>query len=167
LRINHLFTKNTNTMDFDNFSAPTYTDATKGVRFANLIIDGIVASILYSILGKILVPGASNYEDPDAMMAALPMSMAVNLLVYFAYYVGMEASTGKTVGKYVTGTQVLTEDGEQPSVGTIFIRTLCRIIPFEPFSFFGSTPRGWHDNLSKTRVVKTRKDDNSGDGVIR
>jgi uncharacterized RDD family membrane protein YckC len=137
------------------------------VRFANVIIDGIVASILYSILGKILVPDASNYEDPDAMMAALPMSMAVNLLVYFAYYVGMEASTGKTVGKYVTGTQVVTEDGEQPSGGTIFIRTLCRIIPFEPFSFFGSTPRGWHDNLSKTRVVKTRKDDNDGGGVIR
>jgi hypothetical protein len=51
-------------MDFDNFSAPTYTDATKGVRFANLIIDGIVASILYSILGKILVPDASNYRRP-------------------------------------------------------------------------------------------------------
>lgn len=155
-------------MDFDNFAAPTYTDATKGVRFANVIIDGIVASILYSILGRILVPDASNYEDPDAMMAALPMSMAVNLLVYFAYYVGMEASTGKTVGKYITGTQVLTEDGEKPSGGTIFIRTLCRIIPFEPFSLlFSNYARGWHDNLSKTRVVKTRKDDTDGGGVIR
>ena len=155
-------------MDFDNFAAPTYTDATKGVRFANVIIDGIVASILYSILGKILVPDASNYQDPDAMTAALPMSILVNVVLTFGYYVGMEASTGKTVGKYITGTQVLTEDGEKPSVGTIFIRTLCRIIPFEPFSLlFNNYARGWHDNWSKTRVVKIRKDDNDGGGVIR
>ena len=90
---------------------------TKGVRFANVIIDGIVASILYSILGKILVPDASNYQDPDAMTAALPMSILVNVVLTFGYYVGMEASTGKTVGKYITGTQVLTEDGEKPLVG--------------------------------------------------
>lgn len=155
-------------MDFDNFAAPTYTDATKGVRFANYVIDALVGYALYSILGKILVPNASNYEDPDAMMAALPMSILVNVALTFAYYVGMEASTGKTVGKYVTGTQVVTEDGEQPSVGTIFIRTLCRIVPFEPLSLlFSNYARGWHDNWSKTRVVKTRKDDNDGGGVIR
>jgi len=33
-------------------------------------------------------------------------------------------------------------------------RTLCRYIPFEPFSFLGNKPIGWHDSLSKTLVVK-------------
>jgi uncharacterized RDD family membrane protein YckC len=71
----------------------------------------------------------------------------------------MEASTGKTVGKYVTGTQVLTEDGEQPSVGTIFIRTLCRIIPFEPFSFFGynSATRLARQSGQKPALLKPAK----------
>lgn len=168
MRINNLFTQNTNTMDFDNFSAPTYTDATKGVRFANNFIDGIVISILFSIIRPILISEPTDPEDIGAMMAVMGVVIAAYLLMYFAYYVGMEASTGKTVGKYVTGTQVLTQDGEQPSGGTIFIRTLCRIIPFEPFSLlFNNYARGWHDNWSETRVVKTRKDDNDGGGVIR
>lgn len=153
-------------MDFDNFSAPSYTDATKSVRFANVIIDGVVVSIVYSILGRILVPNYGS-SDPEVMMAALPMTALVNVVVYFAYYIGMEVSGGKTVGKYVTGTQVMTEDGELPSAGTVVIRTLCRIIPFEAFSFFGSTPRGWHDKLSKTRVVKARKDSDDTGNVIR
>ena len=101
------------------------------------------------------------------MSAALPMTMLVNVVVFLAYYIGMEVSAGKTVGKYVTGTQVITEDGELPSAGTVVIRTLCRMIPFEAFSFFGSTPRGWHDKLSKTRVVKTRKDSDDTGNVIR
>ncbi len=108
MRINNLFTQNTNTMDFDNFSAPTYTDATKGVRFANNFINGIVISILFSIIRPILISEPTDPEDIGAMMAVMGVVIAAYLLMYFAYYVGMEASTGKTVGKYVTGTQVLT-----------------------------------------------------------
>jgi hypothetical protein len=48
----------------------------------------------------------------------------------------------------------VTLDGSKPGLRTILLRTLCRFIPFEPFSFFGE--RGWHDGLSDTLVVSTR-----------
>ena len=36
----------------------------------------------------------------------------------------------------------------------ILVRTFCRYIPFEAFTFLGNkSPIGWHDKLSKTIVV--------------
>jgi len=29
-------------------------------------------------------------------------------------------------------------------------------LPLEPFSFLGKSPVGWHDSLSRTRVIRTR-----------
>ena len=48
------------------------------------------------------------------------------------------------------------ENGEKPKVDVILLRSLARIIPFEPFSFLGNSPRGWHDTLTKTYVVDTK-----------
>jgi hypothetical protein len=43
--------------------------------------------------------------------------------------------------------------GERSRVKMALIRTICRFIPFEAFSFFGQ--KGWHDSISGTNVVKT------------
>jgi len=32
-------------------------------------------------------------------------------------------------------------------------RTLCRLIPFDALSFLFNDSVGWHDTLSKTRIV--------------
>jgi hypothetical protein len=37
----------------------------------------------------------------------------------------------------------------------VLIRTVCRFIPFEPFSALGKQP--WHDLLSDTDVVRYHK----------
>jgi uncharacterized RDD family membrane protein YckC len=52
---------------------------------------------------------------------------------------------------------VVKKDGSKPDIKTLVIRTLCRFIPFEPFSFLGATPRGWHDTYSDTYVIKKKK----------
>ena len=49
---------------------------------------------------------------------------------------------------------VVNVHGAKPSVNAIIKRTLCRFIPFEPFTFLGLNSRGWHDSFSKTYVVK-------------
>jgi uncharacterized RDD family membrane protein YckC len=59
---------------------------------------------------------------------------------------------GADAGKLLFGTFVVSASGAKPAFGQIVKRTLCRYIPFEPFSFFGET--GWHDSISKTRVVR-------------
>jgi uncharacterized RDD family membrane protein YckC len=71
------------------------------------------------------------------------------------YYVIFEAIFGKTLGKTITRTRVVTTTGKQPDVLTIIGRTLCRLIPFDALSFLGSShPRGWHDRITSTLVVR-------------
>jgi uncharacterized RDD family membrane protein YckC len=56
----------------------------------------------------------------------------------------------------ITGCKVVNEKGGRPSFGQILGRTFARLIPFEAFSFLGTTGRGLHDSVAKTFVVKCR-----------
>lgn len=130
-----------------------YDYASSGLRFANYVVDQIVLYILSGAAGLVLgLMSPSVVEDETGLNI---ISIIIALGVSLAYYTLMEGSTGKTVGKYVTGTRAFTEDGEPLDMSKAFIRSLCRLIPFEAFSFLGSY-RGWHDTISKTMVVKDR-----------
>jgi uncharacterized RDD family membrane protein YckC len=129
-------------------------DASMGARFLNLVIDQLVRIASVYVLGYALgfilaLSGAAG--------AARPAGVALSLVVFGLYYVVLESATGRTVGKLVTGTRVVTRDGRKPTVGQIIKRTLVRFIPFEPFSFLGSSLTGWHDRWSNTRVVRVRR----------
>ena len=50
------------------------------------------------------------------------------------------------IGKIITRTKVVICLGEKPHFFTIFVRTLCRIIPLDPLTFVAKG-YGWHDNL--------------------
>lgn len=73
--------------------------------------------------------------------------------VVLAYYIFCEYLFNRTVGKLLTGTIVVTEDGSKPSLARILLRSLIRLVPFEPFSVLSSSSRMWHDSWSKTVVV--------------
>ncbi len=66
-------------------------------------------------------------------------------------------TNGRTVGKYITGTKVITVDGKRPTLKEYFIRNMIRIIPIDSLSFFGEN--GWHDSWSDTRVINIRNYD--------
>jgi uncharacterized RDD family membrane protein YckC len=82
----------------------------------------------------------------------------VILLIPTLYRMVVEAVWGRTLGKLVTGTRVVALDGGAPSTAQIVGRSFARMIPFEPLSFFGGAgrPVGWHDSLSRTRVIRIR-----------
>ena len=128
--------------------------ASKGKRFANYILDGIfigIWSFIFGIfLGIVLLffPESSILEGDTRLLEYL-----LGFTAAMIYYVSLESLTGRTFAKYITKTKVITENGGKPSFGTIFIRALCRFVPFEPFSFLGSKDTGWHDRWSKTLVV--------------
>ena len=63
----------------------------------------------------------------------------------------MEASTGLTIGKLITQTKIATVSGYKPTTRDIFIRTIWRLVPFEPIAWTGI--KGWHDSQSKTTLV--------------
>jgi uncharacterized RDD family membrane protein YckC len=79
--------------------------------------------------------------------------MLIGMLIVMTYYSVLEGLTSRTLGKFITGTYVVTDEGLRPSFANILGRTLCRFIPFEALTFLFSSV-GLHDRLSHTRVVK-------------
>lgn len=120
-----------------------------GRRFANFVIDTFVIYIIFFIFFFALAL-TGDYDPEGGLQYTIYLFM-------FAYHALMEGLTGKTIGKYITKTKVVTEDGEKPTMKTALIRTLCRFIPFEAFSFFGTPCQGWHDSLAKSKVVNDKK----------
>ena len=120
-------------------------EAGKIYRFLNSAIDTIIAAFLMLFLGS-FITGLFNIQS-DNIFAVIAM------VVHAAYYLVPEYLYGKTVGKWITGTRVVSEIGEKADLRALVIRTLCRYIPFEQFSFLGEGT-GWHDSLSGTRVVR-------------
>jgi uncharacterized RDD family membrane protein YckC len=68
-------------------------------------------------------------------------TIAVWLLLAAAYYPVLEGLTGKTVGRYVTRTMVVDEDGMVPGIRRSILRTIPRIIEVNPL-LFGGVPAG-------------------------
>ncbi len=132
--------------------------ASKGKRFANYIIDRICWTALFFILGLAL--GASgNLEAIEWLENINPFAdFLLTAFVAMWYYTLMEYFTnGKTIGKYITRTRVVGERGERLSFMAILGRSAARFVPFEPFSFLGNSPWGWHDTWSKTYVMEDPK----------
>ena len=65
----------------------------------------------------------------------------------------MEVIFQKTLSKFITKTKVVRLDGSKPTKSNILIRTFCRLIPFEIFSFLFPKKGCFHDRLSNTMVV--------------
>ncbi|HTV22575.1 MAG TPA: RDD family protein [Polyangiaceae bacterium] len=122
--------------------------ASNGQRFATFFLDYIGMTLCSGLIGVVLglVGGAE--------LAAL--SGLLGIFVWLGYYAGFEAAFGKTPGKMLMGTRVVTTTGNPPSFGQCLGRTFARCVPFEPFSFFGSEPVGWHDRWTNTRVIRDR-----------
>lgn len=126
-------------------------DASKGARFGTFVVDYIGFLLVAFVVGVVLALVLG--DRAEAVMSSVP-DIVFGLPILLGYYLFFEGLWARTPGKMVFGTRVVTESGDRPGFGAIVKRTLCRCIPFEPFSFFGK--KGWHDSLSHTRVVRTR-----------
>lgn len=130
--------------------------ANQGRRFANLLIDYatsiafgfIVVIILSATLGLFLGLGLLD-EAEDIIEDLSALVMYIGMLAYYTLSEGL--LKGRTVGKYITGTKAVKEDGSPITLKDAFLRTLCRMVPFEVFSGFDTMT--WHDRWTKTRVV--------------
>lgn len=149
--------------------------ASTGKRFCNYFLDllGIyclsypfwyIAGVILSLLGM---------EDVINMLVEFEENGGNFLLgipLFIFYYYIFESIFKKTPAKFITRTKILNLNGSKPTKGKIFIRSLCRIIPFEPISGFGSVHDvwyGWHDNLSGTMVVDTNYPEKIDESITR
>jgi uncharacterized RDD family membrane protein YckC len=128
-------------------NVPELQLASEGKRLVNFIVDLVVVYGLFFLL-SFVIPDLA-YEESVGQPALV--------LFMFLYYFLFETFLQKTPAKYITGTKVVLLDGSKPGVGTIALRTLCRLVPFDAISAIG-TQKGartwWHDRWAKTRVVK-------------
>ena len=125
--------------------------ASRGRRFGTFVVDQAGVFVLAFVIGivVVLVFGESGL----ATLERVP-DIVLGPILLLAYYLVFEGFWARTPGKLVFGTVVVSEAGLRPRFGQVVGRTLCRFIPFEPLSFFGS--RAWHDRIPRTHVVLTR-----------
>ena len=72
------------------------------------------------------------------------------LILYGLYMFIVEAMfKGKTLGKLITGTRAVNEDGSNLSAKTAFFTGLSRVVPFEAFSALGTPSYPSHDKWTK------------------
>ncbi|PWA04565.1 RDD family protein [Flavobacterium psychrotolerans] len=142
----------------------TVTDdllASNGQRFLNLTIDLFVQYIIgLSIWATLNIIAQITNNDglynwvgfTDRMIQFL---FGMSILIF--YYGITELYFSRTIAKYFTKTLVVMRNGSKPNAKTIIQRTLCRLIPFEAFTFLGKRSRGWHDSFSHTYVVRKHR----------
>jgi len=136
--------------------------AYKAKRFGNNFIDSIICYAIVLVIGEFGNLLYANYGYDGLAIGNLESSLEKFNLLYIVistmYYGLFESFSARTPAKHITGTKVVMRDGTKPDSTAILIRTLCRLIPFEAFSFlFGQFAIGWHDSISKTLVVDINK----------
>lgn len=133
-----------------------YKMAGMGKRFLNYLLDLVFVLIfifIFSILFGVVIASVDRSIISDIHENSKLIGYLITYIVYMIYYIVFEATTGRSIAKYITGTEVVTENGEKPGFLIIVVRTLCRFIPIEAFSIFFNDGSAWHDTITGTKVI--------------
>jgi uncharacterized RDD family membrane protein YckC len=139
--------------------------ASVGQRFLNFLIDALLMqySLAFAttwLLVKFLLMVSPDtayqlFGDGRDTTDVLVASYLIAIVNYIFYYTLCEKMfRGYTLGKLITGTRAIKENGEELTLKDAFLRSLSRLVPFEAFSAFGGHP--WHDKWTDTMVIKSR-----------
>lgn len=135
--------------------------ASKGQRFLNYLLDNIMVLALLFVLGVILGLIGSLFELHGIFVWLDNIGdlegRLIFILITIVYYAVTEGIFGRSLGKLITGTIVVDENGVKPDFADILKRSFSRIIPFDGLSFLGNSGRGWHDSISDTYVVNKKE----------
>ena len=126
---------------------------------SNLIFRRIVAHLIdYIIMGVFYL----TVVFPNMIVIGGDSVYFAELFLPLFYYFMFEVIFDRTLGKLIMGLIVVYavpgDYAERKMIRAVFIRTLCRIVPFDSISWlFNSNDTLWHDSWSNTRVIR-RKD---------
>ncbi|MFA6059395.1 MAG: RDD family protein [Taibaiella sp.] len=145
---------------FDNDEAQLVL-ASQGKRFLNLIIDRVAYAVFSWLFNSFV---AVIYMETLYELAGYNFTLVsiINVIISLCWYAlfmgGVEAlSKGKSLGKFITGTKAVNEDGSTISPKTALLRGLSRMVPLEPFSAFGNPSYPWHDRWTRTYVIDEKQ----------
>ncbi|GAA1634649.1 RDD family protein [Actinoplanes couchii] len=101
---------------------PSLNTRVTGRRIVATIIDSIVLGVLINVLGVDVPTGGR-----DLTQLSFNGSLTVAVVV-LGYYILLEGTTGRTVGKYATGIRVVSREGGSAGLVSAVVRTALRII---------------------------------------
>lgn len=140
--------------------------ATKEQRCINFIIDNLVmrfslayaTGIVFAFVVRSLFPAfAELLFDDTSMLAFVVATYMISRVNYAIYYsLSEKYFNGYTLGKLVTGTRAVREDGDALTWKNAIHRSFSRFLPFEFLSGFSGKP--WHDSWTKTTVIKANSE---------
>ncbi|MBL0145337.1 MAG: RDD family protein [Chitinophagaceae bacterium] len=150
----------------ESYELNPFVYATQGQRFLNWLIDNLLMRFALSYatgiaIGALLANIAPEFLNriaySEGRMSAeiLLLSMLIGYLNYIIYYTLCEKLfKGYTLGKIITGSRAIRQDGDELSFKDALLRSLSRCVPFEVFSGFNTLT--WHDSWTDTMVIKSR-----------
>ena len=166
MNTNESYPSATETHLFEEGEFIEYDEASTGQRFLNYLIDILFMRFVVSygtsyLLVEFLLATAPEsaykwFGEEASLLALYGIAYLIAILNHLVYYTICEkAFKGYTLGKLITGTRAIREDGGELTFKDAFLRSLSRLVPFEAFSiWFGNGL--WHDAWTKTKVIKSR-----------
>ena len=133
--------------------------ARSGKRFANYIVDMIVFYIAWKLFFRYigLKIAMTMIGDGDGRVAIygkvylLAFAFELSLMSAIEFF-----GAGRSIGKLLTKTRAVNDDGTPITFKTAVLRRLSRMVPFEAFSALGAQAEPWHDRWTKTCVIEER-----------
>ena len=133
--------------------------ASTGKRLANYLIDLVTFYIFFFTIGVVMIPGtmvageATTYTRSFSFFDRLLMLLLYGIFMFIVEII----FKGKSLGKLITGTRAVNEDGSPLTAKSALLRGLSRAVPFDQFSALGSPSYPWHDRWSHTIVIDEKQ----------
>jgi uncharacterized RDD family membrane protein YckC len=154
--LNHFQTEKKLVEGYDNSQKVfkySENEASNWQRLVHLLIDTFICLSIFSFMAFDVFKGLLNQVY---LIAGEKASFFVfYLIISLIYYLFFEYFFGATPAKMLTELRVVNEKGEKPNFKSLVVRSLSRRIPFDSISFFSA--QGWHDQLSKTKVIQEKR----------
>ncbi|HEY6956391.1 MAG TPA: RDD family protein [Flavisolibacter sp.] len=138
---------------------PELVQANTGKRLANYFVDLVAFYAVFFLLAVGYFAVSANASNDTGFNAGTEFLLRLFAFLLYGLFMGLLEGVfkGRSLGKLITGTKVVNEDGTDISFSTAMARGFSRIVPFEPFSALGNPSYPWHDRWNKTYVIDVRQ----------
>jgi len=150
--------ENTSVHLLSDIVAPHLVQASTAKRFFNYIIDLICFYAMAFLLGIVIAfISPSFFEGADD--GGIDLLDRLIALVLYAIIMGFTEglTKGRSLGKLITGTKAVKDDGSPINFKIAFLRGLCRAVPLDAFSALGAPSYPWHDKWTHTYVIDIKE----------
>lgn len=131
-----------------------------GRRFVAVLVDSILLGIVFGVIGALFGQFQASGGSVSVSLTGVPA--VLTFVIFFLYFIVLEAALGATLGKLLLGIRVVNVDGSRISWGASILRNILRIIDALPFAYIlgailiWTSPRKQRlgDRAARTVVVR-------------